>query len=250
MLLAGNVSELFNPTCSDISIFTQHRLTQAQMFCFRWNRAENISVPQPYMFWYNPEICWKCFNAFSPKMFWYEHFHRTQAENISAPSSKVFDIVPHRLNILLQCFNPSFKQYLSTGLDIAFCLLIWQYLNTSASILLLNKYCIAPTGVSGTQTDFLIMVNMFQDSRCSVTDMLQTQVFTYVESVSAPPKSLSIHFDNSRYSVIDVFQAQIPMLKAFQLHPFHSCRCLDMLQTQAPYVEVAPPKHFNIIKTS
>jgi len=72
----------------------------------------------------------------------------------------------------------------------------------------------------------------------------------YVESVSAPPKSLSIHFDNSRYSVIDVFQAQIPMLKVFQLHPFHSCRCLDMLQTQAPDVEVAPPKHFNIIKTS
>lgn len=94
------------------------------------------------------------------------------------------------------------------------------------------------------------MVNMFQDSRCSVTDMLQTQVFTYVESVSAPPKSLSIHFDNSRCSVIDVFQAQIPMLKVFQLHPFHSCRCLDMLQTQVPYVEVAPPKHFNIIKTS
>ena len=185
-----------------------------------------------------------------PKCFDMSIFTQHRLKIFQRPVQKCFDIVPHRLNILLQCFNPSFKQYLSTGLDIAFCLLIWQYLNTSASILLLNKYCIAPTGVSGTQTDFLIMVNMFQDSRCSVTDMLQTQVFTYVESVSAPPKSLSIHFDNSRCSVIDVFQAQIPMLKVFQLHPFHSCRCLDMLQTQVPYVEVAPPKHFNIIKTS
>ena len=91
---------------------------------------------------------------------------------------------------------------------------------------------------------------MFQDSRCSVTDMLQTQVFTYVESVSAPPKSLSIHFDNSRCSVIDVFQAQIPMLKVFQPHHFIVADVQTCSKHRFPYVEVAPPKHFNIIKTS
>lgn len=144
---------------------------------------------------------------------------------------------------MFQCiFQTIFEHWIQR-----FCFPIWQYLNTSASILPLNN-C-THWGLWHPNR-FLIIVDMFQDSRCSVTDMLQTQVFTYVESVSAPPKSLSIHFDNSRCSVIDVFQAQIPMLKVFQLHPFHSCRCLDMLQTQVPYVEVAPPKHFNIIKTS